>query len=251
MKISIITVVFNSASTIKSAIESVLSQTFKDIEYIIIDGGSKDGTVDIVRSYGNKIARFVSEPDKGIYDAMNKGIALATGDVVGILNSDDFYADERVLQTVMEKMQDPQVDCCYSDLVYVDRGNTEKVVRYWKSCEYKPGLFEQGWMPAHPTFFVRRSVYQKYGSFDLGVDIGTDHELLFRLMFLKKIRSCYIPKVLVKMRLGGASNNSLKNVIRQNLAVIRTLRRGGVAVSPLFLVAKLFDKFRQFCTRES
>jgi glycosyltransferase involved in cell wall biosynthesis len=251
MKISIITVVYNSSATIKDAIQSVLSQTYGNIEYIIVDGASTDGTVDIVRSYGNKIAKFVSEPDKGIYDAMNKGIAMATGDVVGILNSDDFYANDRVIEQVMQVMSQPGTDCCYADLVYVDRENTDKVVRYWKSCDYRPFLFERGWMPAHPTFFVRRCVYQKYGVFDLNVSIGTDHELLFRFLYKHRIKSVYIPQVLVKMRTGGFSNNSLKNVVRQNQAIIQTLKKNGVKVSPLLFLYKVIDRFRQVFSRPS
>lgn len=152
MKVSIITVVWNNADTIKDAIESVLNQTYKNIEYIIVDGGSTDGTIEIIQSYGNKISKFISEKDEGIYDAMNKGIKLATGDIVGILNSDDFYKSNDVIETVVREFISKDIDCLYGDLEYVDKNDTSKVIRYWKSNPYKEGLFQKGWHPPHPTF---------------------------------------------------------------------------------------------------
>ena len=160
--ISIVTVCFNSENTIKDTIDSVLNQTYGNIEYIIIDGGSIDGTVEFVQSYGDKIARFVSEPDKGIYDAMNKGIALATGDIIGILNSDDFYIDELVIEKVVKEFE-RNIDCLYADLVYVRSENLNKVVRYYDSSHFSPQKFAYGLMPAHPTFFVKKDIYERYG----------------------------------------------------------------------------------------
>lgn len=248
MKISIITVAYNAADHIRSAIDAVLGQTYPDIEYIIVDGVSTDGTVDVVKSYGDRIAKFVSEPDKGIYDAMNKGIALATGDVVGILNADDFYTDDRVLERVADCLSGTDVDACFSDLVYVDANNTDKVIRYWKSCPYQDGLFEKGWMPAHPTFFMKRWCYEKYGKFDLSIPIGTDFDLLFRMIHAHRIRTRYIPEILVKMRTGGESNKSIQNIVRQNMTVIRTLKKHGVPVSPMFFIAKFSERLGQFVT---
>lgn len=245
-KVSIITIVLNNKKFVRDAIKSVLSQTFKDVEYIIVDGGSTDGTIEIVESYGNKISKFISEPDNGIYEAMNKGIRLASGEIVGILNSDDFYVNDLVLETVVKALTEKDVDACYGDLVYVDRHRAKKVIRYWKSCRYTDGLFEKGWVPPHPTFFVKRWVYEKYGVFDLGFLTSADHEIMVRFMHKYKIKACYIPEVLVKMRMGGASNNNIFNIIKQNLVIVGTLRRNQIKVSPFFLPMKFIERLRQY-----
>lgn len=223
MKISIITVCYNSATTIDSTLRSVTSQDYPDIEYIIVDGGSTDGTLDIIKRYQN-VSILVSEPDKGIYDAMNKGIRLATGDVIGTLNADDFYTDNTAVSDVAKTFEDNAVDACFADLVYVDQNNTDKIVRYWKSQQYQPGLFKKGWMPAHPTFFVRKAIYEKFGAFDLNFRIAADFELLFRLIEKNKIRTVYLPRVIIKMRLGGTTNKNLKNIRIQNTEIIQILR---------------------------
>ncbi len=246
MLVSIITVSFNSADTIRDTICSVLDQTYKHIEYIIIDGGSTDGTVDIVKSYGDKITTFISEPDKGIYDAMNKGIKLASGEIVGILNSDDIYARDSVVEAIAKAISERRVDACYSDCVCVDRINTGRIVRYWKSCEYKEGLFKKGWMPAHPTFFVKRWVYEKYGGFDLSLPTALDYEILFRFMEKFKIKTCYIPEVLVRMRSGGVSNKGVFNIFKQNMAIIKILRDNKIKISPFFFCSKFIDRLIQF-----
>ncbi|NJO92850.1 MAG: glycosyltransferase, partial [Chloroflexia bacterium] len=167
MKISIITVCYNSEKYIRTAIDSVLQQTYEDIEYIIVDGGSVDATLSLIKPYQHKISKFISEPDNGIYDAMNKGINLATGDVIGTLNSDDLYVDEKVLSQVVEIFQNSKNDSLFADLFYVDKKNTNKIIRKWKTKEFIPGSFKKGWHPPHPTFFVKRDVYNKYGVFDL------------------------------------------------------------------------------------
>lgn len=223
MKISIITVCFNSASTIEDTIISVANQKGVEVEHIVIDGASTDGTIDIVSKH-NSISMFVSEKDKGLYDAMNKGIALASGDVIGTLNADDFYIDNTVLSNVAKTFEDNAVDACFADLVYVDQNDTDKIVRYWKSQQYQAGLFKKGWMPAHPTFFVRKNVYEKFGAFDLNFRIAADFELLFRLIEKNKIRTVYLPKVIIKMRLGGTTNKNLKNIRIQNTEIIQILR---------------------------
>ncbi len=246
MKVSIITVVFNARSTIEDAITSVLAQTYKNVEYIVIDGGSTDGTMDIVNRHRDRISKIVSEPDKGIYDAMNKGIKLATGDIIGILNADDVYADNMVLETVVRKINESKSDSCYGDLIYVDKNNMNKTIRYWKSGEYSEDSFKKGWMPAHPTFFVKRWAYEKYGVFDLSLPIASDFEIVFRLMEKYKIKSCYIPCVLVKMRLGGASNRSILNVIKQNLVMMKILRKNKIKISPFFLPSRIIKKLKQF-----
>jgi len=216
MKVSIITVALNNAGYIESCIKSVFDQDYKNIEYIVVDGDSKDGTIDIIKKYENKIANWVSEPDKGIYDAMNKGIGMATGDVIGFLHTDDVYANEKAIETVMKQMNSQNIESCYGDLVYVDREDPEKTVRYWKSCPYGEGLFQKGWMPPHPTFFVHRQVYEKYGIFNLTMGTVADYELMLRFLYKNKISTTYIPEVLVKMRTGGASNISLSNRLKAN-----------------------------------
>lgn len=246
MKISIITVVWNNASTIKDAIDSVLNQTYKDIEYIIIDGASTDGTVEIVQSYGDKITKFISEKDKGLYDAMNKGIRLATGDIVGILNSDDFYKSNDILETVANEFATKNVDCLYGDLEYVDANETNKVVRYWQSKPYKEGLFQKGWHPAHPTFFVKREYYDKCGVFNLDFKIAADYELMLRFLEKYKLKSSYIHKTFVKMRLGGESNQSIKNIIKANKESYKAWKVNELKINPFMFLLKPLSKVLQY-----
>lgn len=249
MKISIITVCFNSANTISDTINSVASQDYPEIEHIIVDGGSTDGTLDILEK-ASSVARFVSEPDKGIYDAMNKGIAMATGDVVGILNADDFYVNGLVLNQIARVFNNKDVDACYADLIYVKERDTSKVVRYWKSQNFKPGLFLKGWMPAHPTFFVRKSVYEQHGVFNLNYRIAADVEMLFRLLELKRINTIYLTETIIKMRLGGTTNKSVKNIKQQNREVLLILDAYYGRVSRIrFFVCKIIDRFQQFLSK--
>ena len=223
MKISVITVCYNSASTIGDTINSIASQYYADKEYIVVDGNSSDATMDIVRA-SSCVSHFVSERDRGIYDAMNKGFSLATGDVIGTLNSDDFYINSNVLSEVENIFEDETVDACFADLLYVDQLDTNRIVRYWQSRPYRSGLFKNGWMPAHPTFFVRKRVYEQYGLFDLKYKIAADFELLFRLIEVNKIKTVYLPKVLIKMRMGGTTNKSIHNIKTQNREIIRLLQ---------------------------
>lgn len=209
MKISIITPSFNSASTIADTINSVLSQDYFDIEYIIVDGGSKDSTVKIIKSYGEKIAKFVSEKDNGIYDAMNKGIKMASGDVVGILNSDDFYPDASVISDVAKAFNINMSDSVYGDLDYVDWDETTKIIRKWRAGKHTWKSFKFGWHPPHPTFFVKKELYDRLGLFREDLRIAADYELMLRFIYINKITMTYIPKVLVKMRDGGASSSGL------------------------------------------
>jgi len=246
MKVSIVTVVYNSENTIKDAIESVLNQTYKNIEYIIIDGASTDRTVEIIKSYRNKINKFVSEPDKGIYDAMNKGIKLATGDIVGILNSDDVYADNNVIETIANTFQKNDYDAIYGDLIYVDKENLDKVIRYWKSNPFEKGLFQKGWHPAHPTFFVKREIYDRYGLFNLDFKIAADYELMLRFMERYNIGTYYIPEVLVKMRVGGESNRSLKNILKANIECYKAWKVNNLKISLFIVIKKPFLKLLQY-----
>ena len=240
---------FNSAQTIEDTILSVASQKGVDVEHIVIDGASSDGTVDIIKRH-KSVSKFVSEKDKGIYDAMNKGIALATGDVIGTLNADDFYANENVLAEVAKVFFDPKKEACYGDLIYVSQHEKNKTVRYWRSQKYVNGLFKSGWMPAHPTFFVRKDIYKKFGVFDLNYRIAADFELLFRLIEQKRINVEYLPKVLVKMRLGGTTNKNISNVLRQNKEIIATLKKQYADFSIVkFVFSKLLNRFSQFVIR--
>jgi glycosyltransferase involved in cell wall biosynthesis len=210
MKISIVTVCYNSELTIRDTIESVLSQNHSDIEYIIVDGDSKDGTMDIVREYRDKIDVVISEPDKGIYDAMNKGIRAASGDVIGLLNSDDFYNDDSVIRQLIECMEKAGADTVYADLVIVDAKDTERVVRYYDSSTFRPRRLGYGWMPAHPTFMVKRELYETYGGFSLNYRIAADFEMVTRLLHTAGASYAYMPAVVIKIREGGASTSGLK-----------------------------------------
>jgi len=241
MKMSIITVVWNNKKTIKDAIDSVLSQTYKDIEYIIVDGASTDGTVAIVKSYGDKISKLISEPDDGLYDAMNKGIALATGDVIGILNSDDFYIDEHVIQKVVDRFESLHVDSIFADLVYVKPNDLEKTVRYYDSSKFHPSKFAYGWMPAHPTFFVRREVYEKYGRFRTDLKIAADFDILIRFLYTHSISYHYMKEVIIKMRLGGVST-SFNSIWINNLEVLKVCRDNGIKTNIFKILSKYPSK---------
>lgn len=249
MKISIITVVWNNKKTIKDAIESVLGQTHKDIEYIIIDGASTDGTVEVVKSYGSRISKFVSEADRGLYDAMNKGIALASGDVVGILNSDDFYMDNGVIERVVREFEKTKADSVFADLVYVKPDNLNKVVRYYDSSHFTPQKFAYGWMPAHPTFFVKRWVYEKYGMFETDYKIASDYELLARFMGKNKISYSYMQEPIVKMRLGGVSTNGFKSNYILNKEILRACKQNGIYTNIFMVLSKYPQKIAGFFKR--
>lgn len=216
MKISLITVSFNSEKTIRSTIDSVLSQTYDAIEYIVCDGNSTDGTIDILKEYEGQIT-VVSEPDRGIYDAMNKGIKLASGDVIGIINSDDFYSNEHVIEKVVKTFQSSGSDSVYGDLQYIDPNNERRVVRYWKSGNFKKSKMLRGWMVPHPTFFIKKSVYEQYGLFDWHYRISGDYEMAIRLLYKNNVTAHYLPEVLVKMRAGGVSNSSIFGRVRANI----------------------------------
>ncbi len=255
MKVSIITICFNSQKTIKQAIESVLSQDYEDIEYIIVDGGSPDGTVGIIKSFGNKIDKFVSEKDKGLFDALNKGIKMATGEIVGILHSDDIFASSNIVQKVAKEMAEKNAWACWGDLVYVDKNNPNKIVRVWKSSAYKKGLFKKGWMPPHTTFFARKEAFEKYGYYKLNFEMAADYELMLRFLEKFNIASCYIPEIFVKMRTGGVSDRSLKNItkiIKTNIRAYKAWKENNLKVSPFVLIKKPMSKiFQSFKKNEN
>jgi glycosyltransferase involved in cell wall biosynthesis len=216
MKISIITVCYNAGKTIRHTLESVLGQSYADIEYIVVDGGSKDETFQIINEYSTKISRFISEPDRGMYDAINKGIGMATGDIIAILNADDVYANREVIEKVVSRFSETGTMGLYGDLVYVDFNNPDKIVRKWISGSYRTGDFLKGWMPPHPAFFVRREAYEKYGMFRTDLKTAADYELMLRMIHKHEITLSYLPGILVKMRTGGMSNNSMASRINAN-----------------------------------
>lgn len=250
MKVSIITVCLNSADTIEQTIRSVLCQTYSEIEYVIVDGDSTDGTLEIINRYRDSISQLISEKDSGIYDAMNKGLRLASGDVIGLLNADDFYADKDAIERVVDALKAENADCCYGALEYIAKDNPAKIIRRWQSQPYRDGLFEKGWHPPHPTFFVRKHIYDKHGGFNLLYNISADYELMLR--FLKKygIKSCYIPHVLIKMRTGGNSNRSVWQIIRANIECYQAWKRNDLNVGPFIMLRKPVSKLLQYIRRD-
>lgn len=242
--ISIITGTYNSAKTVADCVGSVRDQRV-DVQHLIVDGLSSDNTIDVIKGLSAE-ADIVSEADDGIYDAMNKGIERADGDIVGILNSDDFYAHDSVLSQVLDVFQDPEVDACYGDLVYVDEEHTDKIVRRWRSGIYNKNKFYWGWMPPHPTFFVRKSVYQKYGYFDLTLGSAADYEIMLRFLMKHNLKAKYIPDTLVHMRTGGASNASIKSRLKANLMDRRAWKVNDLSPYPWTLHMKPLSKIGQF-----
>lgn len=248
--ISIITVCYNSAKTIEETICSILGQDYPHIEYIIIDGGSTDGTQEVIARYRSRISTYVSEGDHGIYDAMNKGIQQATGDIIGLLNADDLYANRNVLSKVAETFKNEAVQACYGDLIYFSDRDPHHVVRYWKAGEFKAGLFSKGWNPPHPTFFVRREHYCRWGGFDTSYAMGNDVELMMRFLEKHHLETVYIPELLVKMRLGGVSNRAFKNIILQNKNIIQAAKKLNIKISiGGFLWGKMVNRLWQFIIR--
>jgi glycosyltransferase involved in cell wall biosynthesis len=246
MKVTVITACHNSASTIEASIRSVVSQDYEDIEYVIIDGGSGDGTLEIVERYTKSIQTVVSEKDSGIYEALNKGLARATGDVVAILHSDDFYPDSTIVSKVVAVFEREKTDCVYGDLEYVRRDDQSTVTRRWRAGEYHHGLFLKGWMPPHPAFFARRSCYQEYGGFNTSFRSSGDYELMLRFLHVRRLSAAYLPTVLVRMRSGGVSNMTVRNRLRANREDRTAWRVNGLRPGLLTLIRKPLSKLRQY-----
>jgi len=249
MKVSIITVCFNSAATLESTILSVKKQTYTNIEYIIVDGGSKDNTLNIIKKHELGFQgkfNWISEPDNGLYDAMNKGINLATGDVIGLINSDDLFCDDRAIEKVMTAFaQMPSLDSVYADLFYVAQNDTHKIVRKWISGKQK--LFNSGWHPAHPTLYVKKEVYRKFGLFNLDFKLAADFEFMLRVFDKYKISSFYLPEALVKMRLGGETNKSINNIYYQNIECLKAFDVNNIRVNKiLYPIYRVIPKLSQF-----
>ncbi len=211
-----------------------------------MDGGSKDGTVDIIKKYESRIAKWISEKDEGIYDAMNKGIEMASGDVIGFLNSDDLYAGPNILDLVVKTFENNDIDSCYGDLVYVAKDDTNRVIRNWKSCKFNYERFKDGWHPPHPTFFVKKNIYQKYGLFDAKYKIGADYALMLKFLIKYRISVEYVPEIMVKMRMGGSSNKSLFNILKANIECYRAWKDYDLDISPFFILRKPLSKLAQY-----
>lgn len=246
MKVSIITVTYNSAGTLEQTILSVIKQTYPNIEFIIVDGVSTDDTLNILDKYRVSISKQISEKDNGLYDAINKGIDMAEGDVIGILHSDDFYIHDKVIENYVKVFENKPCDAVYSDLYYVDRDNIDKIKRKWKSGEYKEDSFLYGWMPPHPTFFVRKSMYDKYGKYILNFKTAADYELMLRFIHKNKIRLAYLPEFTVKMRVGGKSNASVQNRLNANSEDRQAWELNGLKPKFFTLYLKPFRKIFQF-----
>ena len=246
IKISVITAVHNSKSTIQDCLESVQSQDYPNIEHIVIDGKSSDGTLDILKQYRKDISILISEKDLGIYDALNKGLKYVTGDIVGFLHSDDIYANSNVLSLYAEAFEGENIDSCYGDLIYVESGNTKKSVRYWKSGPLKRYKLRWGWMPPHPTLYIRNELYQKLGGFRLDMGTAGDYESIIRFFLKHKISAKYIPSTMIKMRVGGASNVTLRNRIRANMNDRKAWKVNKVRPYPWALIFKPLSKIKQY-----
>lgn len=245
MQISIVTAVFNRVGTIADALHSVETQNYQNVEHIIQDGGSTDGTLEVIRQFSASSSILVSEPDGGIYSAINKGISRANGDVIGLMHSDDFFAHSKILERVAEAFHDPAVDGVYGDLDYVSASDTNKIIRRWRSGPYYPNSLKRGWMPPHPTLYLRREVFDRWGLYDTSMHIAADYEAMLRYLVKGDIQLAYIPEVLVKMRVGGESNRSLSRILQKSREDYFAMRRHGVGGINT-LLAKNFSKLDQF-----
>lgn len=247
--ISIITITYNSAKTLPHTINSIRSQTYRNVEYIVVDGGSTDGTLDIVEANRDLVSKWVSEPDGGIYDAINKGIAMATGDYVGLLHADDMMADTNVLQSIHRAIDQHRPDALYGDLDYIAADNSGRVIRRWISSPFHPSMLKRGWMPPHPTLYVKREWFNRIGNYNQQMKIAADYDFILRLFSKPELQTIYIPQCLVKMRVGGASNRSIKNILikmKEDYQAIKNNQIGGMAT----LLVKNFSKVGQFFKKD-
>jgi glycosyltransferase len=249
LQISLVTAVKNRASTLGACLRSVREQDWKSVEHIVIDGGSTDGTLAVLAEHRGQLARLISEGDRGVYDALNKGIAAATGDVVGFMHADDEFASPRVLEQVARTFDDPAVDAVYGDLVYVSNSDPTRIVRYWRAGSYDRAQLAHGWMPPHPTFYVRRDVYRRFGGFDTRYKIAADYENMLRILWGGRTHAAYIPEVLVRMRVGGISNR-LVNLLVKSREDYAALRGNGIGAVPALLL-KNVTKLPQFVVKTS
>lgn len=245
-KVSLITVTYNSERTLPDTIKSVLSQTYSEIEYIIIDCLSTDGSQKIIESFGNRISKFISEKDSGIYDALNKGIKIATGKIIGILNSDDFFHNDKVIERLVYEFNENDIDAVYGDVQFVNRAKTSKIVRYYSSKRFNSQRFKFGIMPSHPSFYAKRELFEKYGYYNTNYKIAADFELLVRFLFTNKVKTKYIPMPFVSMRTGGISNKSFVSNITLNREIARACRENGIKTNYLYIYSKYLFKIFEF-----
>lgn len=245
MKITLITATYNSYPNIQDTVKCIREQTYENIEFIVIDGKSEDQTINVVKE-SSAVSQYISEPDKGIYDALNKGIKMATGDVIGFVHSDDLLASPDIIEKISNLFEEEDIDGVYGDLLYVDKEDTNKIIRYWKSKAYKPDLLRKGWMPAHPTLFLKKDVYKKHGCFNLNYKIAADYDFMLRVLQDETLSYAYLPKIIMKMRVGGASNRSLKNIIQKSTEDYKAIRKNKIGFAPLVLILKNISKLPQF-----
>ena len=246
MKVSIITVTYNSEKYLSDCIASVRKQTYRNIEHIIVDGKSTDNTLKIIEKNASSIAAWISETDRGMYDAINKGIKMATGDIIGLLNSDDMLASADVIMDIVACFEEKNTDSVYGDLVYVDAANSQKVLRYWKGLTYKRSRFNYGWMPAHPTFYIKRSLIEKYGDYENHYFTAADYEFMARYLYRHKVSSCYLPKMIVKMRNGGLSNGNIYRRLRANRRDYLAMKRNRIPFAFIVSILKPLIKIPQY-----
>ncbi|MEZ4526824.1 MAG: glycosyltransferase family 2 protein [Desulfobacterales bacterium] len=245
MKISLITVCRNSASTIENCIQSATNQNYPHLEYIIMDGGSTDGTVDIIKKYQNRITYWISEKDRGIFHAMNKGLQRASGDIIGFINADDFFASDDVLSEISAALENTDYDGVYSDLIYVDQHDADRTVRYWKSGEFSKKKMRFGWFPPHPTLYFRKSVYDRLGFFDDRMKMAADYDLMVRFLYQGNLRMKYLPFVSAKMRMGGVSNRNITSIIRSLKEFAGVWKKNGLQKPPFLISNTLLFRFFQ------
>lgn len=249
MKVSIITVAYNAAASIADTLRSVASQTYDDVEHIVVDGASKDGTQEVVARYGERVARFISEPDRGIYDAMNKGVALASGEVVCFLNADDVYAHDGVIAEVVDAMQIQELDALFGDAVFYRPEAPERLVRHYRSGRFRPSRIAWGWMPAHPAMFLRRQIFDRVGLFRTDYRIAGDFEFVARAFHRGELTYQHLPQVLVKMRTGGVSTSGWRNTLLLNREVLRACRENDISTNWLKILTKYPRKLMEFLVR--
>ncbi len=246
MKVSVITVTYNSEKYLEDCILSVLKQRYQNIEHIIIDGKSTDNTLNIIRRYENRIAKFISETDRGMYDAINKGMQMATGEIIGILNSDDMLDTDDVIDSIVNAFETNDVDTVYGDLEYVAANDTTKIIRIWKGRNFKRGRFRYGWMPAHPTFYIKRSLLQQYGYYENHYYSAADYEFMARYLYKNRVSSYYLPKLIVKMRMGGQSNRNLHQRLRANRRDYLAMKKNDIPFAFFVSILKPLIKVNQF-----
>lgn len=249
-KVSIITVVLNNRNCIEDCIQSVIRQTYPDIEYIVIDGGSTDGTIDVIRKYKQRISTWISEPDNGIYDAMNKGIKLATGDIIGFVHADDMLNDRFVISKIAESFVEYNADAVYGDALIVNRNNTNIIIREWISGNYNDQSFKYGWAPPHLSFYVKKDVHTKYGLYRTDMKISADYEFMLRVLYIRNIKVHYLHYFVPRFRIGGASTKNIYNILKANLECIQAWKLNDVSVPFYTIPLKLLTKIKQLTNKK-